>query len=90
MIPAEVIEHGGCALHVRLHNFILDCWSAKCITQQWKIDNIILVFKQRGDRAECGNSRGISLLSVARIVSAKVMLALLVLSILMILSCLNL
>ena len=26
-IPAEVIKYGGCALHIRLHNFILDCWS---------------------------------------------------------------
>ena len=33
-IPAEVIKHGGCALHRRLHTFILDCWSAKCLPQQ--------------------------------------------------------
>ena len=64
-IPAEVIKYGGCALHRRLHNFILDCWSAKCFPQQWKND-IILVHKQKGDRAECGNSRLISLLSVAK------------------------
>ena len=64
-IPAEVIQYGGCALHRRLHNFILDCWSAKCLPQQWKNANIILVHKQTGDQAECGNRRGISLLSVA-------------------------
>ena len=28
--PAEVIMYDRCALHRRLHNFILDCWSAKC------------------------------------------------------------
>ena len=28
-IHAEVIKYGGCALHRRLNNFILDCWSAK-------------------------------------------------------------
>ena len=27
-IPAEVIEYGECALHRRLHDFILDCWFA--------------------------------------------------------------
>ena len=32
-IPGEVIEYGGCALHRRLHNFILDCWSAICLPQ---------------------------------------------------------
>ena len=33
-ILAEVIKYGGCALHRRLHNFILDCCSAKCLPQQ--------------------------------------------------------
>ena len=64
-IPAKVIKYGGCALHRRLHSFILDCRSAKCLPQQWKNANIILVYKQKGDRAECDYSRGISLLSVA-------------------------
>ena len=68
-ITAEVIKYGGCALHGRLHNFIHDCWSTKCLPQQCKN-----VYKQIGDRAECGNSRGISLLSVAGKVLAKIML----------------
>ena len=73
-IPAEVIKYGGCALHRRLHNFILHCWSAKCIPEQWKNANIILAYKQKGDRADCCNSRGISLLSIAGKVLAKIML----------------
>ena len=73
-LPSEVNEYGGCALHRRLHNFILDCWSAKCLPQQWKDADIILVHKQKGDRAECGYSRGISLLSVAGKVLTKIML----------------
>ena len=48
-IPPEVIMYGSCVLHRRLHNFILDCWSAKCFPQQWKNANIILVRKQKGD-----------------------------------------
>ena len=73
-IPTEVINYGGCALHRRLHNFIHDCLSAKCLPQQWKNANIIPVHKQKGARAECGNDRGISLLSVAGKVQAKIML----------------
>ena len=73
-IPAEVTKYGGCALHKRLHNFILDCWSAKCLPQQWKNAKIILVYKQKGDRADCGNSRRISLLSVAGKVLVNIML----------------
>ena len=48
---------------------------SKCLPQQWKNANTILVYKQKGDRVECGNSRGISLLSVAGKVLAKIMLA---------------
>ena len=44
--PAEVIKYGECALHGRLHNFIIDCWSVKCPPQQCKDANIILVCKQ--------------------------------------------
>ena len=72
-IHAVVIKYGGCALHRRLHNFILDSWSAKCLPMQWKNANIILVHKQKSDRAECGNSRGIFLFSVAGKVLAKIM-----------------
>ena len=73
-IPADVIKYGDCALHRRLQNFILYCWSAKCLPQQWKNANIILAYKKNGDRTEYGNSRGISLLSVAGKVLAKIML----------------
>ena len=72
-ISAEVIKYGWCALHRRLHNFILDCWSAKCLPLQWNNANIILIDKQKGNRAECGNTRGISILSVADKVLAKIM-----------------
>ena len=45
-IPAEVSKYGGCALRRRLHNFIHDCWTAKCFQLQWKNAKAILVYKQ--------------------------------------------
>jgi len=36
--------------------------------------NIVTIYKRKGDKATCGNSRGISLLSVAGKVLAGVML----------------
>ena len=74
-IFADVIKYGGCALPWRLHNPIHDSWSAKFLPQQWKNVNIIPIYKQKGDRAECGNSHDISLLSVAGKVLAKIILA---------------
>ena len=47
---------------------------AACVPQQWKDANIVTIYKRKGDKAICGNSRGISLLSVAGKVLAGVML----------------
>ena len=42
--------------------------------QSWKDANLITIYKKKGDRAECGNSRGIALLSIAGKVLTKVVL----------------
>jgi len=73
-IPAEVLKHGGHALLHRLHSFIACVWNSRQLPQQWKDANIVTIYKRKGDRAECGNSRGISLLSAAGKVLARVML----------------
>ena len=49
-------------------------WNTGCTPQQWKDADIISIYKKKGDRAVCGNSRGISLLSTAGKVLARVML----------------
>jgi len=41
---------------------------------QWKDANIIMIYRKKGDRAVCGNSRGISLLTVTGKLHARVML----------------
>ena len=45
------------------------------VPQQWKDAKIISIYKSKGDSAVCGNSRGISLLSVAGKVLAKILLS---------------
>ena len=42
--------------------------------QQWKDAKLVSIFKKKGDRAICGNSRGIALLSVAGKILAKILL----------------
>jgi len=64
-LPAEVFKHGGYLLKHRLHRFITSTWSSGCVPQQWKDSNIVTIYKRKGDKAICGNSRGISLLLVA-------------------------
>ena len=73
-IPAEVFKHGGYLLTRRLHLLIHNIWEHGTLPQDWKDANIVVIYKQKGDRAVCGNSRGISLLSTAGKVLAKIML----------------
>jgi len=73
-IPAEVFKFGGHQLTRRLHQFIYRAWTTGKLPQQWKDANIVTIYKRKGDRQLCGNSRGISLLSVAGKILARVML----------------
>jgi len=73
-LPAEVFKHGGYLLKHRLHRFITSTWYSDWVPQQWKDANIVTIYKRKGDNAICGNSRDISLLSVAGKVLAGVML----------------
>ena len=75
-IPAEIFKYGGNLLLRRLHSFISNAWASNILPTQWKVANIIMIYKKKGDRAICGNSRGISLLSVAGKLLARVMLIL--------------
>ena len=70
-LPAELFKHGGYHLLHRLHHFITSACSSGCVPQQWKDANIVTVYKRKCDKALCGNSRGISLLSVAGKVLAR-------------------
>ncbi len=74
-LPAEVFKYGGYTLTRRVHRFIRDVWQSQRLPQQWKDANIVTVYKRKGDKAVCGNYRGISLLAVAGKVLARVMLA---------------
>ena len=73
-IPAEVWKHGGTTIIKRLHELICRIWEAEEVPQQWKDAKLVSIFKKKGDRAVCGNSRGIALLSVAGKILAKIML----------------
>ena len=72
-IPAEVYKYGGTALVRHLHRLFLKIWKHEEVPQELKDASIVTIFK-KGSRTECGNYRGISLLSVAGKILAKVLL----------------
>ena len=73
-IPAELLRNGGYLCTRTLHKYITKVWADENVPQQWRDANVVTIYKNKGDRAVCGNSRGISLLAVAGKVLAKVML----------------
>ena len=73
-IPAEIYKYGGTPVLQCLYQVISAAWTAETIPQAWKDSLIITLYKNKGDKADCGNSRGISLLSVAGKVLAKILL----------------
>ena len=72
-IPAEVYTHGGTTLVHHLHRLFLEIWDNEEVPQELKDASIVIIFT-KGSRTECGNYRGISLLSVAGKILATVLL----------------
>ena len=50
------------------------CWDTECLPQDFKDALIVTVYKKKGQRSECGNHRGISLLAIAGKILAKIIL----------------
>ena len=73
-IPSELIKEGGQPLHQHLHNLIKTVWHQEQIPAEWRTSDIVTIYKKKGDRSDCNNSRGISLLPTASKVLAKIML----------------
>ncbi|XP_065056346.1 uncharacterized protein LOC135684641 [Rhopilema esculentum] len=70
-IPPEVWTYGGPALRNQLLQLFCNIWSTTAeVSQDFKDATI---YKRKGDRAECGNHRGISPLSVAGKILAKIL-----------------
>ena len=72
-IPAKVWKRGGKRLQEKLHELIVDIWRKEQMPQNWNDAIIVPIFK-KGSRKECGNYRGISLLSTAGKILARIIL----------------
>ena len=74
-IPPEVIKAGkDSSLLYHLHELLLWCWEEGTVPQDMRDAKIITLYKNKGDRSDCNNYRGISLLSVEGKAFARVVL----------------
>ena len=72
-ISAEMLKsHNGIAEW--LWDIVNKCWTEENLPQDWKLAEVVPLYKNKGKRSECGNYRGISLLSVPGKVFASIIL----------------
>jgi hypothetical protein len=63
-IPAELIQAGGEMLLFVIHKLINSVWNKEELPDQLK-ESIIVPIHKKGDKTDCNNYRGISLLSTS-------------------------
>ena len=63
-IPPDVLKHGKQTILQPLHELLCLCWEQGHILQDMRDANIVTLYKNKGDRSDCDNNRGISLLSI--------------------------
>ena len=57
-----------------LHEILCECWREGVVPQDMRDANIATLYKNEGDRGNCNNYRGISLLNILGKLFAKVVL----------------
>ena len=73
-IPPVLIKHCKTTLLLPLHEVLCQCWQEGAVPQDMRDSKIITLYKNKGERNDCNNYRGISLLSIVGKVFARVIL----------------
>ena len=64
-IPAEVYQHWGEAVLDKLQDLFAKCWEKGTLLQELRNVVIVFLYKNKGEKSDCSNCRGITLLSIA-------------------------
>nr|VZI50585.1 unnamed protein product [Spirometra erinaceieuropaei] len=73
-IPAEVYKHGGPQLMDHLTALFREMWLQGEVPHDFKDATIVHLYKRKGNRQDCDNHRGISLLNIAGKIFARILL----------------
>ena len=70
----DLIKHCKTKLLLPLHEVLCQCWHEGAVPQDTRDSKIITIYKNKGERNDCNNYRGISLRSIVGNVFARVIL----------------
>ena len=73
-IPPEIYKVAETTITSRLHALFTQLWTEGEVPQDFKDAQITCIYKRKGDRSDCNNYRGISLLSIVGKILARVLL----------------
>ena len=73
-IPPDLVKHCKTSLLHLLHEVLCQCWREGAVPQDMRDAKIVTLYKNKGERSDCNNYRGISLLSIVGKVFAPVIL----------------
>jgi len=73
-IPAELIKAGGRTIYLEIHKLIISIWKKEKLPEDWK-ESIIVLIHKKGDKTDCNNYRGISLLPTTYKILSNILLS---------------
>ena len=72
-LPLDLFRHGGAALCRFLTELDRRCWQEKAVPTQWLREKTVTIYKEKVDKTNTGNYRGLSLLKVSGKILSKVL-----------------
>ena len=73
-IPAEIFKSAGPVALEAFHSLLTSIWEEEGVPKEFRNATVVYPFRNRGSTTDCGTYRGISLLSVAGKILARVLL----------------
>jgi hypothetical protein len=73
-IPSELIQAGGRIIRSGIHKLIIFIWNKEELPEEWKESISVPIYK-KGDKRDCNNYRGTSLLSTTYKILSTVLLS---------------
>ncbi|XP_038106501.1 craniofacial development protein 2-like [Culex quinquefasciatus] len=71
-LPAELFKHGSTRMTEILHQIILRIWCEEQLPNEW-LDGLITPIYKKGQRLDCANYRGITILNAAYKVLSRIL-----------------